>query len=96
MTGLKKHMSVADFRAEGFLQEVNRQFLHPLGLALEVVVHEDGTEALGGIWDCREDPEGVLFGDGLIDDAKVRAVAAERDRHRAARLDLIGAEVQAP
>lgn len=29
-----KYISAKKFREEGFLQEVNRQFLHPLGLAL--------------------------------------------------------------
>lgn len=41
--------------------ELNRTFLHPLGMALEVVIEEDGSEVLGGIWDYRYDPEGVLY-----------------------------------
>lgn len=50
------YMDLAEFRAFGYLQEINRRFLHPLGLALEHLVHEDGTETLGGIWDYRHDP----------------------------------------
>lgn len=40
---------------------MNRGFLHPLGLALEVEIEvdEDGTERLGGVWDYRKDPEGI-------------------------------------
>jgi hypothetical protein len=52
-------MDIAEFRDQGYLQEVNRLVLHPAGLALEVVVNEDGTEQLGGVLDCREDPEGI-------------------------------------
>lgn len=45
----------------GLLAELNRVFLHPLGLALEVNMDDDGKETLGGIWDYRDDPEGMLF-----------------------------------
>lgn len=31
-----KHLSINEFRARGYLHEVNRLLLHPLGLALEV------------------------------------------------------------
>lgn len=79
-----KRMSIKEFREVGFLQEVNRLFFHPLGLALEVIVEGD-TERLGGIWDYREDPEGVLFAQGMIDRAKIERVEAERQRHEAAR-----------
>jgi len=58
-----KYMTVSEFRDLGFLQELNRLFLHPLGLALEIKIEENGEESLGGIWDSREDPEGMLFGD---------------------------------
>lgn len=56
-----KKMSIKEFRKAGYLQELNRQFLHPLGLALEVQQNEDGSESLGGIWDCREDKEGIHY-----------------------------------
>lgn len=81
---------IAEFRALGFLQEANRLFFHPLGLALEVSVSEDGTESLGGVWDYRDDPEGIVFGEGQIDLAKTAAVDAERERHRVARSAMLG------
>lgn len=56
-----KRMDIKEFREMGLLAELNREFLHPLGLALEVAIEDDGTERLGGIWDCRDDPEGVLY-----------------------------------
>ena len=56
-----KRIDIKEFHEMGLLAELNRAFLHPLGLALEVVIDDDGTEKLGGIWDYRDDPEGVLF-----------------------------------
>lgn len=56
-----KRMNVKEFREKGYLQELNRQFLHPLGLAMEITIEEDGSERLGGIWDYRNDPEGLMY-----------------------------------
>ena len=56
-----KRMNIKEFREEGYLQEVNRRLLHPLGLALEVILEEDGSERLGGVWDYRDDHEGIIF-----------------------------------
>lgn len=83
------YMDLAEFRSFGYLQEINRRFLHPLGLALEVVVHEDGTETLGGIWDYRDDPEGMCYGPEMLDLEKCRRVYdAEADRFEARRAGL--------
>ena len=65
-----KYMNIIEFRERGYLQEANRRFFHPLGLALEVVCEEDGSERLGGIWDSRDDPEGILFDSYNRDSAK--------------------------
>ena len=56
-----KYMDIKEFREKGYLQEVNRQFLHPLGLALEVRQDIDGSERLGKIWDYRKDKEGIYY-----------------------------------
>lgn len=63
------YMSVKEFRELGILQELNRAFLHPLGLALEVVVHDDGHEELGRIW-ATDDPEGFAY--EKTDSAKIK------------------------
>ena len=55
-----KKIDIKEFREGGYLQELNRRFLHPLGLALEVI-SEDGKEKLGGIWDYRDDDEGIHY-----------------------------------
>lgn len=84
-----KSMSVTEFRAEGYLQELNRQFLHPLGLALEVSINDDGTESLGRIWDSRDDPEEIVFGPNTIDPTKaghITQLTHERIKHRLAAL----------
>ena len=89
-----KRMNVAEFREFGYLQEVNRQFFHPLGLALEVLVDEEtGNERLGGIWDYREDPEGVIFADG-IDGNKAVAVRSELIKREKAREEMMGSTIQ--
>jgi len=59
-----KRIDIDEFQEKGYLQEANRLFFHPLGLALEVIVdEEDGSMKLGGIWDYRNDPEGIVFDD---------------------------------
>ncbi len=40
-----KRMDIIDFQNQGFLQEANRQFFHPLGLALEIVLNKNRWEA---------------------------------------------------
>jgi len=61
-----KRMPVEEFREAGLLFEINRRVLHPLGLALEVIAEEDGTMRMGGIWDHRDDPEGMLYSEGTL------------------------------
>jgi hypothetical protein len=45
-----KKIDIKEFREKGYLQELNRQFLHPLGLALEITINDDGTEIISGVW----------------------------------------------
>jgi len=63
-----RRMPVSEFVTLGYLQELNRRFLHPLGLALEVEIEEDGDVRFGGVWDYRDDPEGMAFSDFSADD----------------------------
>lgn len=89
---MTKYIDIEEFREIGFLQEANRQFFHPLGLALEVQVDDDGNWSLGGIWDYRDDPEGVLFVDLTSEEDIDRAVRVSRElaEHREARMELFG------
>jgi len=63
-----KRIDIKEFREKGFLQEANRQFFHPLGLALEIIIDDDTGEvvSLGGVWDYRDDPEGMFYGNDLL------------------------------
>ena len=56
------YLDIKEFREKGYLQEINRLFLHPLGLALEVNQDENGIETLSGIWDYRNEPDGITYG----------------------------------
>ena len=89
-----KYMSVAEFRDEGYLQELNRRFLHPLGLALEVCVGEDGQESFGQIWDGRDDPEGFIYGEDTIELGKVRNIRQLENGRTTTRIDALGFWVQ--
>ena len=58
----QKRISAKEFQELGYLQEVNRRFLHPLGLAMEVIRDDEtGDVSFGGVWDSRDDIEGIIF-----------------------------------
>lgn len=70
-----KRIPIKEFRQLGFIQEINRRLLHPCGLALEVIIDlETGEEKLGGVWDYRDDPEGMLFAEGVLSREKFKSV----------------------
>jgi hypothetical protein len=90
-----KRMSVKEFRERGYLQEINRLFLHPLGLALEVLRNDDGTERFGGVWDYRSDSEGVCFLYlGSDERKKAGAIREERRSRGPQRFQELGYIVQ--
>lgn len=86
-------IDIAEFRRLGYLQEVNRRVLHPLGLALEVHVAENGTETLGGVWDYRDDPEGIRY-EGVDLSERAGQVQQEWDAREPARRAALGYMVQ--
>lgn len=88
-----KRIDIAEFRRLGFVQEINRLVLHPCGLALEVTISDDGVERLGGVWDYRDDPEGIYYED-LDLQPKAASVAGVLEDHAAARLAKLGYVVQ--
>lgn len=89
-----KSISVKDFRATGFLQEANRCFFHPLGLALSIQINEDGSEEFGVIWDYRDAPEGISYGDGMINKDKADAITALRYEKFDHRIEKLGFTIQ--
>jgi hypothetical protein len=90
-----KHMPIAEFRALGWVQEINRRLLHPAGLALEVTVDDDGSERLSGVWDLRDDPEGIYFGDLSKDDVeRAKALDADVEDRSRSRKKALGYIIQ--
>lgn len=89
-----KYLPFGELLEGGYLQEANRRFFHPLGLALEVVVDDNGNvTGLGGVWDYRDSPDGIVF--RILDDAfetfqkkadKVQTELDEKWRNRKERL----------
>jgi len=74
-----KRIDIKEFREKGFFQEVNREFFHPLGLALEVIKNDEtGEETLGRIWDYRDDDEGMFFSSAMISKDKINHVETLR------------------
>lgn len=90
-----KRIDIKEFREIGYLQELNRRFLHPLGLALEIVIDsETGEERLGGIWDYRDDPEGMLFDE--VDEVKAAEFQRLWDTRAEIRKVKLGWVIQPP
>lgn len=113
-----KYIDIKEFREQGYLQELNRRFLHPLGLALEVKVENCDNcykgvvcippkfvnreceecggsgkrEALGGVWDYRDDPEGMNF--AVLDREKYNRVQQEWNEKTHHRKQTLGYKVQ--
>ena len=91
-------MPLKDFVDEGYLQEVNRQFLHPLGLALEIYRDENGRYRFtDGVVDSRDDPEGMYYDyknsdKKRIDKATLKAnnVRKELEKRTPKRVDKLG------
>ncbi len=89
-----KRINIKEFREFGYLQEVNRQFFHPLGLALEVVIEEDGSMRLGGVWDYRDEPDGMAYASSDIDADKAARVQVAWHEKEPARIKNLGYVIQ--
>lgn len=89
-------MDLREFQDAGYLSEVNRQVLHPLGLALAVMHDDDGEVTGWGVYDDREDPEGWYFGDNAIGAVAGKAanIQSEWEARREARVAALGWMVQ--
>ncbi len=95
-----KYINIKEFRELGYLQEINRQFLHPLGLALEIEVNGN-IETIVGIQDHRNDPEGVFYDIKNSEKERVekflkneKYIQDQRKKFSSARINLIGDEIE--
>ena len=87
-----EYLSWDEFRNSGMLQEVNRQFFHPLGLSLKILIDDEGeVTGIAGIADLRANPQGAIFAD-VGDDHRKRAnnIIGEQRRRAAMRETLLG------
>jgi hypothetical protein len=93
-----KYIDIKEFKELGMLQEANRLFFHPLGLALAVTTDEDGRTSLFGIIDVRDDPEGYLYSEAYCQSEKAKEnkirVAELMDEKFAYRLKKYGFTIQ--
>lgn len=91
-------MTKRDFIELGYLQEANRCFFHPLGLALELDNPEANLdEDLGhslSIVDGRDNPPGFIFAPGLLDREKAEGIAEEFVNRAGIRIRLFGHIIQ--
>lgn len=98
----EKLADITELHRLGILQEANRLFFHPLGLAMVwELPREDNPEdattpRIVGFWDARADPEGWWFTD--LSDTKSHQNAEQVDALRArfteVRTRLVGSSIQ--
>lgn len=90
-----KYINPRELRDTGILQEVNRVFFHPLGLALTIHLDDIGGDCVVGVQDAREDPEGFNFSDDdPPEQAKMESVQKLLESKIDARLKTLGYVVQ--
>lgn len=87
-----KYMDLDEFMEKGYLHEVNRQFFHPLGLAMVIRGRGDHAIAIEGIEDFRDDAEGVHYQELNWD--KIGMIRDEQERRRPAREEALGYWIQ--
>lgn len=96
MGGEEKMLSHDALRDSGILMEVNRQFFHPIGLALAIVIPEPDESTVRKdvqlvIMDYTDDPEGLIFDKFTVDDLeKFHQFHAMRLRCHDARIGALG------
>ena len=85
-------LSNKDFRDQGYLSEINRVCLHPLGLTLAFDPETNELFVLDG----RDDPEGIVFGDECMDDVtkKSKLVTSEYSKRAIVRFRGLGFIIQ--
>jgi hypothetical protein len=98
-----KIKNIAEFLLDsGLLFEINRNVLHPFGLALEVIIDDEDKITFGNIWDCRDDPEGLVYDDDAFVVGKnkfekfMKEFGEARLSSRKRRLGFIVQETQMP
>lgn len=87
------NLTAQEIRDTGILQEINRQLLHPRGLAMFVTLDPDEGEPTMGVM-IDEDPEGWYFEwDERKDEARIKAERFD-NLLKSGREDALGYVVQ--
>lgn len=87
---MTKRISLQELRDGGYLQEANRLFFHPLGLALAFTIDDNGKESTPFVIDARDDPEGFNFTKVDPEKAKnIEKLMRERSPQRMASLGYV-------
>jgi hypothetical protein len=101
-----KRMHFEEIRELGILHEINRLFLHPLGLALAVMVpisdeaeeecakDQENLVGLMYMLDDREDPAGTIFAESALDFKKAEKFAEFQHKRHALRRKELGYLIQ--
>lgn len=95
----KRNMPLKEFMDAGYLQELNRRFLHPLGLMMEFDIDKDtGEVKFGRIYDYRDDLEGIIFAEELTKEEdfikKAKRIQEEIERRFPIRSRRLGSFIQ--
>lgn len=96
-----KLINIKEFREKGYLQELNRLFLHPIGLAMAIGINEHGEEFFNGIWDYRKDAEGIYYDLKNSNEERIskflkneKFIKLEIEKRRSKRIDLLGDNIE--
>jgi hypothetical protein len=87
-----ENIDLKHFMDSGLLQECNRLFFHPRGMALIVGIDDEDNYSLRGIADSTEDPEGFLFTE--ISEEKKKYAKKLYDSKSKVRTKKVGAPIQ--
>ena len=90
-----KEIDLNEFRSFGYLQELDRVFIHPLGLALQILTDED-NKPFSRFLDFRDDPGGMYFFDLSLDKDKEKFynVLNEFKKFKKSRLEILEFNIQ--
>ena len=90
---MQNKLDLQYFLDSGLLQEVNRQFFHPRGLAMFVSLDDDGkVKSIAGIYSEQEDLGGFCL--NKIDQDKVKNVKKMTRKFSKRRRELFGNIIQ--
>ena len=74
-----KKIDIKEFVDVGYLQEINRTFLHPLGLALTVKIDKNNNYQIDSILDFRDDDEGIYYDLANSDNKKLEKFKVKKE-----------------